>query len=66
MCDKCVEPRDGRLAALEKLAVVEAENRRLREIIGEVHSWVVCARIASPEDMSQNFPRIAEITTPNV
>ena len=52
-------------AALERLAVVEEENRRLRAVIEEVHSWAVCACFATPEDMAQNFPRIVEITTPN-
>ena len=58
--------RDGRLAALEALAIVETENRRLLGIVDEVHSWAVCACIATPEDMMQNIPRIVEITRPNV
>lgn len=58
--------RDGRLAALEALAIVETENRRLLDIIGEVHSWAVCACIATPEEMMQNISRIVEITRPNV
>ena len=62
---KCDEHRDGRLTALERLAVVEEENRRLRAVIEEVHSWAVCACFATPEDMAENFPRIVEITTPN-
>lgn len=57
--------RDGRLAALEALAITETENRRLLDIIDEVHSWAVCACISTPEDMMQNIPRIVEITTPN-
>lgn len=36
----------------------------LRSIIDEVHSWIVCAAIASPEDMMQSAERIAKITTP--
>lgn len=40
------------------------EVARLRSIIDEIHSWVVCAAIAYPDDMAQNFPRIAEITDP--
>ena len=50
---------------LERLAVVEEENRRLRAVIEEVHSWAVCACFATPEDMAENFPRIVEITIPN-
>lgn len=49
--------RNGRLEALEKLAKAEAA-------LSEVHSWIVCAGIASAEDMMQNAPRIEEITRP--
>lgn len=41
------------------------EVNRLRKIVDETHSWIVCAAIASPEDMTQNFKRIAEITSPD-
>lgn len=41
------------------------EVRRLRGIIDEVHSWVVCGCIAPPEDMAQNFERITVITAPD-
>ena len=58
--------RDGRLAALEALAIVETENKRLRDIIDEIHAWAVCYCIATPEDMMQNMPRVVEITSPNV
>jgi hypothetical protein len=40
------------------------EIERLRAVVDEVHSWAVCACIASPEDMAQNFPHIVEITAP--
>lgn len=36
----------------------------LEAIIAEVHSWIVCAAIAPPEDLIKNAERIAEITTP--
>jgi hypothetical protein len=36
--------------------------QHLESIINEVHSWAVCAAIATPDDMAQNFPRIVEIT----
>ena len=45
-------------------AAEPSELDRLRAIIDEVHSWAVCACIASPEDMAQNFPHIVEITLP--
>ncbi len=38
---------------------------RLRAIIDEVHSWVVCGCIAPAEDMAQNFEHITKITTPD-
>jgi hypothetical protein len=60
------QQRDGRLAALEALAIVETENKRLRDIIDEIHAWAVCSCIATPEDMMQNMPRVVEITRPNV
>lgn len=44
-------------------AVVD-EVKRLREVVNEVHAWVVCGAITSPEDMAANFSRIAAITTP--
>ena len=59
------QQRDGRLAALEALAIVETENKRLRDIIDEIHAWAVCSCIATPEDMMQNMPRVVEITSPN-
>jgi hypothetical protein len=52
-------------AEYDKLLAYEKEEQRLRDIIAEVHSWAVCAAVASPEDMAQNFPRIAEITAPD-
>lgn len=43
----------------------ENEVARLRSIIDEIHSWIVCACIATAEDMAGNFERVAEITDPN-
>ena len=40
------------------------EIRQLKEKLSEVHSWIVCAPIASAEDILQNAQRIIEITTP--
>lgn len=40
------------------------EVERTRKIINEIHSWIVCAAITTPEDMAQNFDRICEITMP--
>jgi hypothetical protein len=41
------------------------EVERLRKVTAEVHSWIVCAAITTPEDMAQNFDRICEITAPD-
>lgn len=60
------------VATLEKIVIrnakrllkKEKEIQRLKEIVSEVHGWIVCAGITTPEDMAGNFERIAEITTP--
>ena len=48
---------------------VAAELRRLHEVntemleaLREINSWIVCACIATPEDMAQNFPHILQVT----
>ncbi|MCB1865147.1 MAG: hypothetical protein KDG50_06925 [Chromatiales bacterium] len=40
------------------------EIDRLKGIIGEVHSWIVCAPISTAHDMMGNATRIIEITSP--
>jgi hypothetical protein len=40
------------------------EAQALREKLDEVHAWIVCSAIASPEDMMQSASRIEEITRP--
>lgn len=47
-----------------RLAACICEIERLHRVISEVHSWVVCAAITTPEDMAQNFTRIEQITNP--
>lgn len=47
---------------LERLLANEV--LRLIAVTDEVHSWVVCGCIASPEDMAGNFERIVAITAP--
>jgi hypothetical protein len=42
----------------------EKEIARLKSIISEIHSWIVCACITTPEDMAENFDRVAQITDP--
>lgn len=41
------------------------EVERLRAIVNETHNWIVCSAITTPDDMAQNFGRIAEITDPD-
>lgn len=43
----------------------DPEMARLRSIISEVHGWIVCAAIATPEDMMQNAEHICNITSPD-
>ena len=45
-------------ARIERL---EAAVNALRDVVSEVHAWAVCAAIAGPEDMYENFPRIVAI-----
>lgn len=52
------------LSAAETIIDLNKRCCLLEQIIAEVHSWIVCAAIASPEDMAQNFGRICEITDP--
>lgn len=39
------------------------EVEELRKIVNEVHAWIVCAAITTPEDMAGNFERIEHITS---
>ena len=53
-------------SALNETAQTQAaEIARLLAVVQEVHSWVVCSAIATPEDMGQNFERIEKITSPD-
>lgn len=45
-----------------QLAWRDDQIARLRAKLDEVHSWIVCAAIASPDDMMQNAERIEQIT----
>lgn len=49
----------------EQIVALRDLVSKQREIIEEVHSWIVCACIASPEDMMESAGRIAEITGPD-
>lgn len=51
--------------ARRRAAKAQAEVKRLESIIAEIRAWIVCAAIASPADMAENFPRIIEITEPS-
>lgn len=61
---KFVEAFGAASPAQTALTDLHDENAGLRARLDEVHSWAVCAAIASPADMAQNFPRIVEITSP--
>ena len=49
------------MSAAQVIRYQDEELKRLKEIIGEVHSWVECKCIASP--MIHNAERIYRITT---
>lgn len=58
-------PLDAQMVRLnENLTAANARIAELEEKLNEVHSWIVCAAIASPDDMMQNAERIEEITRP--
>lgn len=58
-------PLDAQMARLnENLTAANARVAELEAKLNEVHSWIVCAAIASPDDMMQNAERIEEITRP--
>lgn len=41
------------------------EIESLRDRMSQVNNWIVCACIASPEDMMQNAEHIERITSPS-
>ena len=41
---------------------LNTEVEKLKEIITQVHSWIVCSSIATPEDMMKNADWIEDIT----
>lgn len=65
---------DGRLHALRHgepwqdlsgnnlVYFLAAELEEARKRLAEVHSWIVCAGIATPEDLMQNAQRIVAVT----
>lgn len=56
---------EGELVSVKAIvAARDAEIERLRGKLDEVHAWIVCSAIATPEDMMQNAGRIEEITRP--
>lgn len=58
-------PLDAQMSRLnENLTAANARIAELEAKLNEVHSWIVCAAIASPDDMMQNAERIEEITRP--
>ncbi len=48
----------------ERAEEARAQAVAVRAKLNEVHSWIVCAAIASPDDMMQSAARIEEITRP--
>lgn len=45
-------------AAIDALA---SERDTAVKALNTIHSWLVCAAIASPEDMAQSFPEMCKI-----
>jgi hypothetical protein len=40
---------------------IEAQRDALLEALKEINSWLVCACIATPEDMAQSFPHMEQV-----
>lgn len=55
-CPHCCKPR-----TLSKL--LEPANAALRDALDEIHNWLVCADIATVEDMAQSFPRMEQLAS---
>ena len=53
---------DALKSVTEILQISNTENKKLKEIITQVHSWIVCSSIATPEDMMKNADWIEDIT----
>ena len=49
-----------------KVVDVDEKIKDLKEIISQVHSWIVCSAISSPEDMIKSADWIEDITNLDV
>ena len=52
-------------ACMSAADVIKNQDEHIKDLIerlNEVHSWIVCAGIAPPEDMMQNAERIEKVT----
>lgn len=63
-CDRHGEAWADEITPSKAVLALVQEVESLREKLAEVHSWIVCACIATPEDMMQSAARIEEITRP--
>lgn len=57
-----LEQIDGLAKATVPYHQIVAQRDALLAKLAEVNAWIVCAAIATPEDMMQNAARIEEIT----
>jgi hypothetical protein len=51
------------LKAAAELRRLHALNTELLEALKELDSWLVCACIATPEDMAQSFPHMQQVVS---
>jgi predicted nucleic acid-binding protein len=56
---------DQRVIAVWRGRTLRAEQQRdqLLEALKELDSWLVCACIATPEDMAQSFPHMQQVVS---
>lgn len=46
--------------AVRQIEALERDRRAMRDLLLEINNWLVCAPIATPEDMAQNFEPLHE------
>ena len=49
--------------AADELRRLHESNQELLAALKEIDSWLVCACIATPEDMAQSFPTMQQVAS---
>jgi len=51
------------MSAIRELRRLHEANQELLAALKEIDSWLVCACIATPEDMAQSFPTMQQVAS---